>query len=183
LIERGLFAKEVELLYGHNRDEASIFLLFGFPLLLTHSLAKGFIVSALGSTELADKMWAHYVEGVPLEALPAAAAAAGSAAAQTPPDAAAAQDGAVTLVATAAPSTAASAGSASLRSRVVQLLNDFWGCASFSFAAHAARHGARVHQYVFAHVPSYLTSHFEWLGAYHGKSLEAPKGRALADEG
>lgn len=35
LIERGLWAREVEILYGHNRDEASVFLLFAYPFLLT----------------------------------------------------------------------------------------------------------------------------------------------------
>jgi hypothetical protein len=38
LIERGQWAREVELLYGHNKDEASVFLLFAYPFVMTENL-------------------------------------------------------------------------------------------------------------------------------------------------
>jgi carboxylesterase type B len=41
LIEKGQWAKDVEMLYGHNKDEASIFLLFAYPFLMTENLVKG----------------------------------------------------------------------------------------------------------------------------------------------
>ena len=61
LIERGHFHSEVELLYGHNRDESSIFLLFAYPLLMTRGLVRNFLEETLGKA-LSSQMWTYYVE-------------------------------------------------------------------------------------------------------------------------
>lgn len=59
-----------------------------------------------------------------------------------------------------------------LRQKTARMLNDMWKCASHSFAAALAEHGARVRVYQFNHEPSYLSALLKWLGAYHGVELD-----------
>jgi len=60
MIERGSWAKEVEVLFGHNKDEASVFLLFAYPLLMTEGLVRDFLTETVGA-EHAARLWQAYM--------------------------------------------------------------------------------------------------------------------------
>ncbi len=62
LIERGMFAKDVDVIYGSNKDEASIFLLFAYPFLMTRGLVRDFLELTVGERAHADAIWSHYVD-------------------------------------------------------------------------------------------------------------------------
>lgn len=159
----------VDILYGHNKDEASLFVLFAWPFLVSRQLIWDFIHATLGP-EHAQGVWDTYIEG------------------ETHPHVRAAMPAITTLptpiTAGGHPSVSPSPQSEStegrpggkaedtLRVKAVRMLNDYWKCASFSVAEQLSQHGARVRVYQFIHTPSYLSNWFQWLGAFHGAELD-----------
>lgn len=157
----------ITVIYGHNKDEASIFLLFGYPLFLTRPLVYDFLSHTFGA-DGRDIVWKMYFNSSP----------------SAPTE----NETFMTIPSPLVPNK-------SVRKRLVRLLNDMWHCTSHYFAEILADSGIlSLRMYEFDHYPTMhsiegnsLTttnrgSRIDGLGAYHGLELNYVFGTYPDDE-